>query len=144
MLISFFNVLGEKKSPWIKHPFGGKCKCQSLHVTHSMSVSSESWWADSWWYKPTLTCLGFFFLHSFSVVIHARLPLTDGCHPGTAGRWGCLPTYLSDSFSPRTLSEHRAGGRRCYGSTGFLWFPVTCARGQRWPAGTHSILQSFD
>lgn len=129
----------------ILYLFGEKCKCQSPHVTHSMSVSSESWWANSRWYKPTLTSLWFlFFLHSFSVVIHARLPLRDGCHPGTAGRWGCLPTHLSDSFSPRTGSERRAAGRQCCDSTGWLWFPVTCARGRRWPAGTHSIPQSFD
>lgn len=134
----------------------GMNKKSCIYLVGSVNVRAHMW-PTPWVYRQSHGELtvgdinrhwqvsGFFFsLHSFSVVIHARLPLRDGRHPGTAGRWGCLPTYLSDSFSPRTGSERPAEGRQCCDSTGWLWFPVTCARGRRWPAGTHSIPQSFD
>lgn len=132
----------------------GKKSC--ICLVGSVNVRAHMW-PTPWVYRqshsePTLGDINrhwqvsgfFFFLHPFSVVIHARLPLHDGCHPGTAGRWGCQPTYLSDSFSPRTGSERPAEGRQCCDSTGWLWSLVTCVRGRRWPAGTHSIPQSFD
>lgn len=134
----------------------GKKKKSCIHLVGSVNVRAHVW-PTPWVYRQSHGELTvgdinrhwhvswlLFSLHSLGVVIHARLPLSDGGHPGTAGRWGCLPTYLCDSFSPRTASGRPVEGRQCCDSTGWLWFPVTCARGRRWPAGTHSIPQSFD
>lgn len=73
-----------------------------------------------------------------------RLPLTDACRPGTAGRWGCPPTRLSGSFSPRIGPWCPVEGQRYCDSTGYLWSPAACAHKQRWPAGAHSMLEFFD
>lgn len=83
------------------------------------------------------------FALSFAVVNHAGLPLTDTCRPGTAGRWGCLPTHLSGSFSPRIGPCCPVEDRRCCGSTRCLGASAAHAHEQRWPAGAH-MTDSFN
>lgn len=83
------------------------------------------------------------FTPSFAVVNHAGLPLTDTRRPGTAGRWGCLPTHLSGSFSPRIGPCCPVEDQRCCGSTRRLGASAAHAHEQRWPAGVH-MTDSFN
>lgn len=141
-LVSEWTCVGSRQKAWWNKWFEKKYIYTKILLVGSVnasacmwptvSVSTESSRADSWWYKMTLTCLGFC---CAPLLLKFTSPLRDACHPGIAGRWGCPPAHRSGTFAPGTGPCCPAEGQRCCDSTGSRWFPAARAHKQRWPAG---------